>query len=188
MIDRIFGKYCIFIEALAVLALVSEGTLMDSAHGQEGILRVRSNSAVQTLPPANSTSETSLMNYSLEEPAWLAFVGDRGKSADRSWWPAFQIPNWKAASGKKSTSGWWSSPASGSSYSRSNKTTMQKVSQTSKRWWNNTLEFLDPYAPPKERPAASSSSPSIWRKWFGGGSSEPKFNSVPEWASQPMPK
>lgn len=188
MIDRIFGKCCFFVETIAVLALVGEGAFMDSARGQEEPLRVRSSPAVRTLAPAYSTSETPIMNYSSEEPAWLAYVGDRGNSAESSWWPAFRIPGWKTASGKKSTSGWWSSPTSGSSYSRSNKTTMQKVSQTSRRWWNNTLEFLDPYAPPKERPAAPSSPPGFWGKWFGGGNSEPKFNSVPEWASQPMPK
>jgi hypothetical protein len=65
---------------------------------------------------------------------------------------------------------------------------MQKVSQTSKRWWNNTLEFLDPYAPPKDVSSASQSKPGFFGKMFGGGSQEPEFHSVPEWAGQPMPK
>ncbi|MFN6128324.1 MAG: hypothetical protein ACK6DC_02670 [Planctomycetota bacterium] len=127
------------------------------------------------------------MNYSSETPAWLAFVANNSKSSGSSWWPSWKLPSWQMPRSKKSSTGWWSGTKSKSSYSKSNKTTMQKVSQTSKRWWSNTLEFLDPYAPPKERPASSRSEPSFFAKLFGGGEPEPKFNSVPEWASQPMP-
>jgi hypothetical protein len=127
------------------------------------------------------------MNYSSETPAWLEFVGDNGMTKGSSWWPSWKQPSWKMPSSKKSSNGWWSSTKSKSSYSKSNKTTMQKMSQTSTRWWNNTLEFLDPYAPPKERPSSSRSEPGFFAKLFGRGEPEPKFNSVPEWASQPMP-
>jgi hypothetical protein len=128
------------------------------------------------------------VNYSSENPDWLAFIGNGSKSNAGSWWPSWKFPSWPTPKSTKSGAGWWNSGKSGSSYSKNNKTTMQKVSQTSKRWWNNTLEFLDPYAPPKERPATARSNPGFFGKLFGGGEPAPQFNSVPEWASQPMLK
>jgi hypothetical protein len=125
------------------------------------------------------------MSYSSESPAWLTFVAGEDKSGSSSWWPSWKLPSWK----KSGTTGWWTSEKEGStSYSKRNKNTMQKISQTSKRWWNNTLEFLDPYAPPKERPNSGQSEPGFFDKLFGPKDTVPKFNSVPEWAGQPMPK
>lgn len=124
------------------------------------------------------------LNYSSQNPDWLAFVAGKKSASSNSWWPAWKLPSWK----KSGTTGWWTSDKQASSYSKSNKTTMQKISQTSKRWWNNTLEFLDPYAPPKERPNSAQSEPGFFGKLFGPKDTGPKFNSVPEWASQPMPK
>ena len=124
------------------------------------------------------------MSYSSDSPAWLAFVAKPKAARGNAWWPDWKLPSWSPSS----SPGWWSSSKKTSSYSRSNKTTMQKFTQTSKRWWSNTAEFLDPYAPPKERPSKGRSEGGFFGNWFGGGSSEPKFNSVPEWAAQPMPK
>jgi hypothetical protein len=124
------------------------------------------------------------MSYSVDSPAWLEFVAKPKAARGTTWWPDGKLPSWS----KSSSPGWWSSSKKASSYSKSNKTTMQKFSQTSKRWWSNTAEFLDPYAPPKERASKGRSDGGFFGNWFGGGSSEPKFNSVPEWAAQPMPK
>lgn len=133
-------------------------------------------------PPSVATQTP--LNYSSQDPDWLAFVAGKNRSSSSPWWPSWKLPNWK----KPGTTGWWTSEKKTSSYSRSNKTTMQKISQTSKRWWDNTLEFLDPYAPPKERPNSPPSEPGFFNKLFGPKDNGPKFNSVPEWASQPMPK
>lgn len=166
-----------FARAFLVFAIVSSffGSGFETLSiGQEPPLAV-GRSAVSSETP---------MNYSSENPEWLTFVAGKNKSGTGSWWPSWKLPSWK----KSGTTGWWTSEKKASSYSRSNKTTMQKISQTSKRWWNNTLEFLDPYAPPKERPNSSQSDPGFFGKLFGPKDTGPKFNSVPEWAGQPMPK
>jgi hypothetical protein len=125
------------------------------------------------------------MDYSDEQPDWLIWVaGSRKSTSSTGWWPSWKMPSW----GKSKSQGWWSSSKSGSSYSRDNKTFTQKVSQTSKRWWNNTLEFLDPWAEPKPKATQSGSSSGGFGKMFGWHESEQKFNSVPEWMGQPTPK
>ena len=162
------------IRVLSLFLLVCYGCFFQEASGQEerGTLH----------RPALNTGDS--LNYSSENPAWLEFVAGKSKSGGSSWWPSWKLPSWKTSG----TTGWWSSDKKASSYSRNNKTTMQKISQTSKRWWNNTLEFLDPYAPPKERPNSSASDSGFFGKMFGSKEGSPKFNSVPEWAGQPMPK
>lgn len=138
----------------------------------------------------NGSSVRTAMDYSDEQPEWLHWIAGSGKSSRNSgWWPNWKMPSWKMPGwGKSKSQGWWSTTTPNSSYKKNNKTLTQKISQTSKRWWSNTVEFLDPWAEPKPKPGRSDSDSGGFGKMFGWQESEQKFNSVPEWMGQPTPK
>ncbi|MEQ1826045.1 MAG: hypothetical protein ABL921_08865 [Pirellula sp.] len=69
---------------------------------------------------------------------------------------------------------------------------MGKISKTSKRWWNNTLDALDPYPDPKPSKYSSmSESEKKKGNWFTGmfQREEPKkIETVSDWLKQETPK
>jgi hypothetical protein len=82
----------------------------------------------------------------------------------------------------------WSKKKGLTTYSRNNSTAWQKMSKTSKRWWNRTTELLDPYPEPKPLSASDSKSESGWFSGWFGKKDERKFDSVNDFLSQPIPK
>ena len=60
-------------------------------------------------------------------------------SASKSWLPSMKMPKMP----------WSKSNPPVSSYQTSQKSTWDKMSATSKRWWNKTTAALDPYPDPK---------------------------------------
>ncbi len=111
---------------------------------------------------------------------WIAQSGGNGSQGNKSWFSSWGTP--------KSFSLWPKSKPVATSYSQNNKSTWQKMTMTSKRWWRKTAEVLDPYPEPKlESSMASSSKKSNWMTdWMQP--EERKFNSVNDWAGQPMLK
>ena len=80
-------------------------------------------------------------------------------SSKSSWLPSMTMP----------TMPWSTKGHRVNSYSRSNTSTLGKMSKTTKRWWNTTTEWLDPYPDPK--PSAHSSSSDSKKSnsnWFTG--------------------
>lgn len=84
-------------------------------------------------------------------------------SAKSSWLPTMKMPTmpWSSKSPR--------SNSYSNSYSRSNTSTLGKMSKTTKRWWNTTTEWLDPYPEPKPQSYSSSSdSKKSNTNWFTG--------------------
>jgi len=116
-----------------------------------------------------------------QESDWLTWIAASNGGKSKSW-----FPTWSPFKSSKSTG---SSLASQSSYSKNNKTTWQKMSMTSKRWWRKTAEFLDPYAPPKPTPGVTSkSSGSNWLTGWMKPKEENNIETVPEFLKQGLPK
>ena len=87
-------------------------------------------------------------------------------SAKSSWLPTMKMPRMP----------WSSNNQRPSSYPR-NPSTLKKLSNTSKRWWNKTTEMLDPYPDPKpSRYTNTSESQKSKSSWFSGwfSSKEPE--------------
>jgi hypothetical protein len=114
------------------------------------------------------------------EPEWLEWIASKNsksnpKSAWSSWWP----------SGSKTKT---SRPVR--SYETNKKTLTQRLSMSSKRMWNKTTEWLDPYPDPKP-PSESNSKKSSWfSSWGNAWGSEPKkqSQSVSDFIGQEHPR
>lgn len=114
------------------------------------------------------------------EPEWLEWIASKNsksnpKSAWNSWWP----------SGSKTKT---SRPVR--SYETNKKTLTQRLSMSSKRMWNKTTEWLDPYPDPKP-PSESNSKKSSWfSSWGNAWGSEPKkqSQSVSDFIGQEHPR
>jgi hypothetical protein len=102
-------------------------------------------------------------------------------SKKTSWIPSMSMPKMP----------WSSSGPKVNSYSKNKTSTMGKISKTSKRWWNNTMEALDPYPDPKPPKYSSESSSEKKGNWFTGmfQRDEPKkIETVSDWLKQESPK
>ena len=114
------------------------------------------------------------------EPQWLEWIAGkssvtRPKSSSNSW------------------GSWWTpSKKSGSpisSYRRDNKTMSQRMWISTKRMWNTTASWLDPYPPPKPESAMRPGKKSWFSSWEGwGGKSDKPTQSVSEFIGQEHPK
>ncbi len=99
----------------------------------------------------------------------------RSTSAKSSWLPTMKIPRMP----------WSSNNQRVTSYPRSNTSTWTKMSKTSKRWWNKTVEMLDPYPDPKPQTTpyiSNSESRKSKSSWFSGWFSS-KETEVPRTAN-----
>ncbi len=102
-------------------------------------------------------------------------------SSKSTWWPSWKAPKMP----------WSKSGPSVSSYNRSKTTTWGKINRTTKTWWKNTAEFLDPYPEPKPPRYEEPSSTSKKTNWFTGmfQKEEPqKVETVQDWLKQETPK
>lgn len=118
------------------------------------------------------------------EPEWLEWIASKNaksnpksnpKSAWDSWWP----------SGSKTKTS-----RTVRSYETNKKTLSQRLSISSKRMWNKTTEWLDPYPDPKP-PSESNSKKSGWfSSWGNAWGSEPKkqSQSVSDFIGQEHPR
>jgi hypothetical protein len=72
------------------------------------------------------------------------------------------MPEWKAPKMP------WSKPEKPNSYAKKNDTAWNRMSKTSKKWWEKTAEILDPYPDPKPEPPsyAKPKKPSMFASWF----------------------
>lgn len=132
--------------------------------------------AYAQFPASSSKDASSASGQDSEE--WLTWIAKSGKVKKSSW-----LPSWKPPTPSLP----WSKPKGPTSYSTNNKTTVQKMSQASKRWWNKTAELLDPYPEPKTKSVTSESGKS-WFSWFGGAKEERRYNNVPDFLGGEMPK
>lgn len=115
-----------------------------------------------------------------QEPQWLEWIAvkstkNRPKSSSNSW------------------GSWWTpSKKSGSpisSYRRDNKTMSQRMWISTKRMWNTTASWLDPYPDPKPESAMRPGKKSWMSSWEGwGGKSDKPTQSVSEFIGQEHPK
>jgi hypothetical protein len=112
------------------------------------------------------------------DPEWLEWIASKNrksnaKSSWSSWWP----------SGSNTKS---SRPAR--SYGTNNKTMAQRFSLSSKRMWNKTAAWLDPYPDPK--PQSESKKSSWFSSWTNAWGSEPKkpSQSVSDFIGQEHPR
>jgi len=78
------------------------------------------------------------------------------------------------------------------SYSRNNSSTWNRMSKTSKRWWNKTTELLDPYPDPKPSTYSSLGETANSKgNWFTGMFSKKESDApktVPDFLRQESPK
>jgi hypothetical protein len=99
-----------------------------------------------------------------------------------SWWPSWKAPKMP----------WTSSGPKVSSYNRSKTSTWGKINKTTKSWWKNTAEFLDPYPDPKppkyEEPSRSAAKKSNWFTGMFYKEEPKKVETLPEFLSQETPK
>ena len=104
------------------------------------------------------------------------------KKGSSSWLPSFKAPKMP----------WSKSEPKVSSYSRSNGTTWNRMTKTSKKWWNKTTEVLDPYPDPKpSKYASSNASEKKKTNWFTGmfqPKETKKIETLPDWLRQESPK
>ena len=96
-----------------------------------------------------------------------------------SWMPTFKAPKMP----------WSKSGPKVGSYSRNKGSTWDKMSRTSKRWWNKTAEMLDPYPEPAPEKYTPEKPKTNWfTGWFSKKDDGKKIETVPEWLGQPSPK
>ena len=114
------------------------------------------------------------------EPEWLEWIASKNsksntKSAWSSWWP----------SGSKTKT---TQPVR--SYETNKKTLTQRFSMSSKRMWNKTTEWLDPYPDPKPSSESNSKKSSWFSSWGNAWGSEPKkqSQSVSDFIGQEHPR
>jgi hypothetical protein len=96
------------------------------------------------------------------------------------------LPNWKTP-----RMPWDSSGPRVSSYSKSNTSSLDKMSRTSKKWWKNTTDFLDPYPDPKPSKYANNYDKPKKANWFTGmfkKNETKKIETLPDWLRQESPK
>lgn len=106
----------------------------------------------------------------------------KSSSSSKSSW----LPSWKAPKMP-----WDSSGSKISSYQRSKTSTWGKINRTTKTWWRNTSEFLDPYPEPRPPKYEEPSSSKKQSNWFTGmfTKDEPKkVETLPDWLKQETPK
>lgn len=130
---------------------------------------------------------SSLSDPEEEQPEWLQWIASsKSNSAKpKSWLTGWTKPSWTKSSWTAPSVPLWSATKAPKSYAP-RKTTYQKFQDSSKQAWRKTVDFLDPYPPPK--PASSSSSKKS--SWFSGWSKpkEEKIGSVSDFLKQESPK
>ncbi len=99
-------------------------------------------------------------------------------SQSKSWWPEWKMPKMPWTTAKKS-------PAN--SYTRREPSRWQKMSKTTKRWWNKTADILDPYPDPKPASQTQSDKP-LFGEWFGAKKEPNKIENVTDYLKQPVLK
>ena len=103
-------------------------------------------------------------------------ISDMFKMPD---WPSWKLPTWSATKSKPK---------------QKNTTGFGSIRKTSKRWWNNTVDFINPFdsepeaKPQGYRPQDLVEESSGGWSWFG--STKPKENptTVTDFLKQPRPK
>lgn len=130
--------------------------------------------------PESPESAGQVASVFESEPEWLEWIASKNsksksKSAWSSWWP----------SGSKTKT---ARPVR--SYETNNKTLSQRLSMSSKRMWNKTTEWLDPYPDPKPPSEANSKKSSWFSSWGNAWGAEPKkqSQSVSDFIGQEHPR
>jgi hypothetical protein len=101
-------------------------------------------------------------------------------SEKTSWLPKWQSPKMP-----------WSKSPPVRSYPKPKTSTWNQINNTSKRWWNKTLELLDPYPEPKLPKYNPPSGKKPKSNWFGGmfqPKEPPNPKTVTEFLGQDIPK
>ena len=134
----------------------------------------------KAISPQSAESAGQVASVFESEPEWLEWIASKNpKSKPKSTWSSW----WPSASKTKT-----SRPVR--SYETNNKTLSQRLSMSSKRMWNKTTEWLDPYPDPKPSSESNSKKSSWFSSWGNARGSEPKkqSQSVSDFIGQEHPR
>lgn len=93
------------------------------------------------------------------------YISSTKSTSSGSWLPDWKMPQMKMPS--MPTMPWSKSKSKVSSYQKPKPSAWQRMSKTSKKWWNKTAEVLDPYPEPKTTPSYTESTKKK-SSWFTG--------------------
>ena len=155
----LMGRLCLLLFLVSNLQISTQSLLAQAP--VDSALR-------KAISPQSAESAGQVASVFESEPEWLEWIASKNsKSKPKSTWSSW----WPSASKTKT-----SRPVR--SYETNNKTLSQRLSMSSKRMWNKTTEWLDPYPDPKPSSESNSKKSSWFSSWGNAWGSEPKKQSL----------